>query len=147
MEFETAADLKKAVEALDGREFKEHRVTCTPNVGSLTLDLFSVLKAHHVRRLSPISPATAEVVLALQVADPTLRVMIGTGEVLLPVVLVHAGTVTATDTVREVHDATTTTTGLDTDHLLVAVQWRNTQSLLVAMTTRTAEITLLLTHT
>lgn len=40
VEFETAADLKKAVEALDGREFKEHRVTCTPNVGSPTLELF-----------------------------------------------------------------------------------------------------------
>lgn len=38
VEFETAADLKKAVEALDGREFKEHRVTCTPNVGYSTLD-------------------------------------------------------------------------------------------------------------
>lgn len=35
MEFETAADLKKAVEALDGREFKELRVTCVANVGDL----------------------------------------------------------------------------------------------------------------
>lgn len=42
VEFETAPDLKKAVEALDGREFKEHRVTCTPNVGSPTLFLFFV---------------------------------------------------------------------------------------------------------
>lgn len=33
VEFETAADLKKAVEALDGREFKEARVTCVANVG------------------------------------------------------------------------------------------------------------------
>ncbi|ROV96616.1 hypothetical protein VPNG_09001 [Cytospora leucostoma] len=31
VEFETAADLKKAVEALDGREFKELRVTCVAN--------------------------------------------------------------------------------------------------------------------
>lgn len=35
MEFETAADLKKAVEALDGREFKEQRVTCVANVSYL----------------------------------------------------------------------------------------------------------------
>jgi hypothetical protein len=33
VEFETAADLKKAVEALDGREFKDQRVTCVANVG------------------------------------------------------------------------------------------------------------------
>lgn len=38
VEFETAADLKKAVDALDGREFKEHRVTCTPNVRFSTPD-------------------------------------------------------------------------------------------------------------
>ncbi|KAI7786056.1 pre-mrna splicing factor [Diaporthe eres] len=31
VEFETAADLKKAVEALDGREFKDQRVTCIAN--------------------------------------------------------------------------------------------------------------------
>ncbi|PSR78643.1 hypothetical protein BD289DRAFT_463236 [Coniella lustricola] len=31
VEFETAADLKKAVETLDGRDFKEHRVTCVAN--------------------------------------------------------------------------------------------------------------------
>lgn len=35
VEFETAADLKKAVEALDGRDFKEQRVTCVANVGRL----------------------------------------------------------------------------------------------------------------
>ncbi|KAI9825619.1 MAG: hypothetical protein M1832_000963 [Thelocarpon impressellum] len=33
VEFETAADLKTAVEALDGRDFKEHRVTCVADVG------------------------------------------------------------------------------------------------------------------
>lgn len=32
VEFETAADLKKAVESLDGREFKEQRVNCVANV-------------------------------------------------------------------------------------------------------------------
>lgn len=37
MEFETAADLKKAVEALDGREFKDQRVTCIANVGDPSL--------------------------------------------------------------------------------------------------------------
>lgn len=37
VEFETAADLKKAVEALDGREFKDQRVTCVPNVGLVTI--------------------------------------------------------------------------------------------------------------
>ncbi|ROW08231.1 hypothetical protein VMCG_03328 [Cytospora schulzeri] len=31
VEFETAADLKKAVEALDGRDFKDLRVTCVAN--------------------------------------------------------------------------------------------------------------------
>ncbi|KAJ9151270.1 Pre-mRNA splicing factor [Pleurostoma richardsiae] len=31
VEFETAADLKKAVDALDGRDFKEQRVTCVAN--------------------------------------------------------------------------------------------------------------------
>ncbi|KAK2597615.1 hypothetical protein N8I77_012392 [Diaporthe amygdali] len=31
VEFETAADLKKAVEALDAREFKDQRVTCVAN--------------------------------------------------------------------------------------------------------------------
>lgn len=40
MEFETAADLKKAVEALDGREFKDQRVTCIANVGDPRLLLF-----------------------------------------------------------------------------------------------------------
>lgn len=37
VEFETAADLKKAVEALDGREFKDQRVTCIANVGHPSL--------------------------------------------------------------------------------------------------------------
>ena len=32
VEFETAADLKTAVERLDGREFKGARVTCTADV-------------------------------------------------------------------------------------------------------------------
>lgn len=32
VEFETAADLKTAVEKLDGREFKGARVTCTADV-------------------------------------------------------------------------------------------------------------------
>lgn len=31
VEFETAADLKKAVDTLDGRDFKEQRVTCVAN--------------------------------------------------------------------------------------------------------------------
>lgn len=35
VEFETAADLRTAVEKLDGREFKGVRVTCTPDVSSL----------------------------------------------------------------------------------------------------------------
>lgn len=39
MEFETAADLKKAVEALDSREFKDQRVTCIANVGDPSLAL------------------------------------------------------------------------------------------------------------
>lgn len=42
MEFETAADLKKAVEALDGREFKDQRVTCIANVGGPSLLLTSL---------------------------------------------------------------------------------------------------------
>lgn len=37
MEFETAADLKKAVEALDSREFKDQRVTCIANVSDPSL--------------------------------------------------------------------------------------------------------------
>lgn len=37
VEFETAADLKKAVEGLDGREFKDQRVTCVANVGLLSV--------------------------------------------------------------------------------------------------------------
>lgn len=69
--------------------------------------------------------------------------MIGIDAVLLPAVSVHAVTATAMDTVREVHVATTTTTGLGTDRLLVvAALWKSTQCLLVAMTTRTAETTL-----
>lgn len=32
VEFDTAADLKTAVEKLDGREFKGARVTCTADV-------------------------------------------------------------------------------------------------------------------
>ena len=32
VEFETAADLRTAVEKLDGREFKNVRVTCVANV-------------------------------------------------------------------------------------------------------------------
>ena len=32
VEFETAADLKTAVEKLDGREFKGARVACVPDV-------------------------------------------------------------------------------------------------------------------
>jgi hypothetical protein len=32
VEFETAADLRTAVEKLDGREFKNARVTCVANV-------------------------------------------------------------------------------------------------------------------
>lgn len=34
VEFESANDLKTAVEKLDGREFKGSRVTCTADVGS-----------------------------------------------------------------------------------------------------------------
>lgn len=34
VEFETAADLKTAVEKLDGREFKGVRVGCTANVST-----------------------------------------------------------------------------------------------------------------
>lgn len=41
VEFETAADLKKAVEALDAREFKDQRVTCVANVGGPILHLLS----------------------------------------------------------------------------------------------------------
>lgn len=94
-----------------------------------------------------MSPAMAEVAPAPRVVDPTLHAMIGTGGVLLRVVLAHAGTVIATATVREVHVATTTTTGLGTDRLLVAVPSRNTQSQPVATTTHTAETILLPTHT
>ena len=36
VEFETAADLRTAVEKLDGREFKNARVTCVANVRPLT---------------------------------------------------------------------------------------------------------------
>lgn len=46
VEFETAADLKTAVERLDGREFKGARVTCTPDV-SLPLSISLTLKTHH----------------------------------------------------------------------------------------------------
>lgn len=35
VEFETAADLKKAVDTLDGRDFKEQRVLCVANVGCM----------------------------------------------------------------------------------------------------------------
>lgn len=48
MEFETAADLKSAVEKLDGREFKGARVTCTADVRSNPiLELMSQLIAFH----------------------------------------------------------------------------------------------------
>lgn len=41
VEFETAADLKSAVEKLDGREFKGQRVTCIADVGFLQPFLLS----------------------------------------------------------------------------------------------------------
>lgn len=89
---------------------------------------------------------TAEAALVPQVADPTLRAMIGTDEALLPVVSVLAGTGTATGTAREVHAATTTTTGPGTDRLLVVDLSRSTRFLPVVMTTPTAETTRLPTH-
>jgi hypothetical protein len=39
VEFETAADLKTAVEKLDGREFKGVRVTCTADVSISFLEV------------------------------------------------------------------------------------------------------------
>lgn len=37
VEFETAPDLRTAVDKLDQREFKGQRVTCVANVGCLAL--------------------------------------------------------------------------------------------------------------
>ncbi|KAI6714028.1 hypothetical protein JHW43_003458 [Diplocarpon mali] len=54
VEFETAADLKAAVEKLDGREFKGVRVTCIADVCSLspTLDLANY---HRLNRIFPVT--------------------------------------------------------------------------------------------
>lgn len=143
VEFETAADLKKAVEALDGREFKEHRVTCTPNVGLLQLVFFFLVSRLIMYRLNPTSPARVEIALVLQVADPIPLAMIGTAEALPPVVSVPVGMATATDTAREAHVAITMRIAPDTDRLLGAVLLRSTRYLRVAMMTHTAENTLL----
>lgn len=42
VEFETGADLKTAVEKLDGREYKGALVHCTSDVGYLLLTLHSL---------------------------------------------------------------------------------------------------------
>ena len=51
VEFETAADLKTAVEKLDGREFKGARVGCVANVCVLLNGVFDMF-THYGARLS-----------------------------------------------------------------------------------------------
>ena len=55
VEFETASDLKTAVEKLDGREFKGARVTCVPDVRA------------------PSRPGNAWKEILMSILDPTPR--------------------------------------------------------------------------
>ncbi|KUI52993.1 Pre-mRNA-splicing factor srp2 [Cytospora mali] len=111
VEFETAADLKKAVEALDGREFKDLRVTPNPTyhqetaVGGLAHQALGVL---------------------------TLRAMTGTDVVHHPLAGVHAETDTVMATVTGARVATTTMIVRGTDRLLAAVPWTTIRHLGVA---------------
>ncbi|KAI8686252.1 hypothetical protein NCS55_00299900 [Fusarium keratoplasticum] len=125
VEFETAADLRTAVEKLDGREFKGQRVQCVADVElSLTFP-----------------PAT--------VVDPALRddarthlPWMTTTAVVLLAAIVLAAMDTATET--EAHDETTMMTEPAIDHHL-ADQWRTIllPLLAVATMTRTDATTLL----
>lgn len=146
VEFETAADLKKAVEALDGREFKEARVTCVANVGNSRYLPQPSARCSPDYRPSPIYRDVADLA-RLVLADHTLLVMTLTAVVLHPGVSARAEILTVTATVREARVATTTTTVLDID-LLHAVDPQMTTRLLgVAMMIRTVATTLLLIHT
>ena len=50
VEFETAADLRNAVEKLDSREFKGQRVTCVANVSPPTNLFIRMAYSHFARR-------------------------------------------------------------------------------------------------
>ncbi|KAF4895730.1 Pre-mRNA-splicing factor srp2 [Colletotrichum fructicola] len=128
VEFETAADLRTAVEKLDGREFKGNRVTC---VADLT----------HFIRPNPIcllatSAARAHVLLA-DVALTRLRWTTTIG-VALHEVTVRAEMDIVTAIVSAALVESTMMIALDTDPLLAAL-WMITLHREAAMTTPTVE--------
>ncbi|KAI9873721.1 MAG: hypothetical protein M1830_010676 [Pleopsidium flavum] len=67
VEFETAADLRTAVEKLDGREFKGARVSCIPDVSSLQITCLP--KTYHRNRLKKSVRANGLDVLVPLLAD------------------------------------------------------------------------------
>ena len=67
VEFETAADLKTAVEKLDGREFKGVKVTCFADVCTIPSSSLASTDNHRLNRMSP----AIELVPAPLLADPT----------------------------------------------------------------------------
>lgn len=71
MEFETAHDLRTAVDKLDGREFKGARVTCTADVRSILL----IKNNTDCCRLNR-TPRVIELALALHLAVTPMMTMI-----------------------------------------------------------------------
>lgn len=137
VEFETAADLKKAVEALDGREFKDQRVTCIANVGTPAPRVIPSSLLLTLSRLSPTSHH--ETVVAVDPAHQAPAVLTPHGMNSWTAVAHRAVGVHAVTTATEALPAVTTTTSVrdtawmtirhlvvdpwTTTHLLGAVAW------------------------
>ncbi|KAH0440248.1 pre-mRNA splicing factor [Colletotrichum camelliae] len=125
VEFETAADLRTAVEKLDGREFKGNRVTCVADVGYQSINdnaLSDRADAHH--QTQPDMPPRDIRGARSRVAPHEVTVRAGMG---IATAIVSAALVEST-----------TMIALDTDPLLAAL-WMITLHREAAMTIPTAE--------
>lgn len=120
-------------------------MTCVANVGNLRCP-HTPGRCSSIHRLSPTSLGAA-VLAPLVPAGHILLAMTLTVVVLLPVVSVHAGTLTAMVTVREARAAIIMTIVPDIDHLHAEGPLMTTRRLVAAMTTHTVATTLLPTRT
>lgn len=132
VEFETAADLKKAVEALDGREFKDQRVTCIANVSTTATHVIPSSLSLTLSRLSPTSHH--ETVVAADPAHQVPAVLTLHGMTSWTAVAHRAAGVHAATTATEALPVATTMTSVPdiawmTTHHLVVDPWMTTHLL------------------
>lgn len=125
VEFETANDLRTAVEKLDGREFKGQRVQCVANVGVALVGsplLYGYLTIkHRLSRTSRRGTEAAPDPLAVDLTrfPPTTMTAEHLEEALLTALVAMVATVTAA-IATAAPAVITTMTAPDTGHLLVA---------------------------